>query len=296
MAGVGEQHQGEQPDRLGVVGHRGVQPAGQADGLGRQLPALELGAGGGRVALVEDQVEHVAHDGEPLVALARATGASKRAPASVIRCLARLIRWAIVASGTRNAAAISAVVSPPTARSVSATCDGGVSAGWQHRKQQGELVVGPGRPRRAAAASSASAGRRAPSASSRRRRAAGGADLVGRAGATRPSPASRGVARARPRPATAAPPPAAPPAPRPRTRRSRRSGGRARRGPAARARAAGPRRSSAPVDITARLRAAQSSSAVPPCMSGRTSISVRSADGISAAISRARSRLSQSTT
>src|SRR5690348_3097002 len=35
-------------------------------------------------------------------------------------CLARLIRCAIVASGTRNASAISCVVNPPTARNVSA--------------------------------------------------------------------------------------------------------------------------------------------------------------------------------
>ena len=43
--------------------------------------------------------------------------------------LARLIRWAIVASGTKNALAISAVVSPPTARSVSAMAEGGLRAG-----------------------------------------------------------------------------------------------------------------------------------------------------------------------
>ena len=47
-------------------------------------------------------------------------------------CLARLIRCAIVASGTRNALAISAVVKPPTARNVRAIADDGVSAGWQH--------------------------------------------------------------------------------------------------------------------------------------------------------------------
>jgi hypothetical protein len=34
----------------------------------------------------------------------------------LIVCFARLIRCAIVASGTRNARAISAVVRPPTAR------------------------------------------------------------------------------------------------------------------------------------------------------------------------------------
>jgi hypothetical protein len=43
--------------------------------------------------------------------------------------LARLIRCAVVDSGTRNARAISAVLSPPTARSVSASCDGADNAG-----------------------------------------------------------------------------------------------------------------------------------------------------------------------
>ena len=51
-----------------------------------------------------------------------------------MRCFARLIRWAMVASGTRKALAISDVVSPPTARSVSAIAEAGVSAGWQHMK------------------------------------------------------------------------------------------------------------------------------------------------------------------
>jgi hypothetical protein len=42
------------------------------------------------------------------------------------------MRWATVASGTRNARAISTVLSPPTARRVRATCDTVVSDGWQH--------------------------------------------------------------------------------------------------------------------------------------------------------------------
>src|SRR5690606_38675159 len=42
------------------------------------------------------------------------------------------MRCAIVSSGTVHAAAISAVVSPPTARNVSATDEAGVSDGWQH--------------------------------------------------------------------------------------------------------------------------------------------------------------------
>ncbi len=42
-----------------------------------------------------------------------------------------MIRAAIVGSGTRNPRAISAVVSPPTSRRVSATRDSGARAGWQ---------------------------------------------------------------------------------------------------------------------------------------------------------------------
>ena len=54
--------------------------------------------------------------------------------ASTILRLARTIRWAIAASETRNAAAISWVVKPATARRVSATCDSWASAGWQQVK------------------------------------------------------------------------------------------------------------------------------------------------------------------
>lgn len=49
-------------------------------------------------------------------------------------CLARLIRCAMVASGTRNARAISAVVKPPMARKVNAIAEASVSARWQHMK------------------------------------------------------------------------------------------------------------------------------------------------------------------
>ena len=57
-------------------------------------------------------------------------------PEASMRCFARLMRCAIVASPTRNALAISAVVSPPTARSVRAIAEAGVSAGWQHMKSR----------------------------------------------------------------------------------------------------------------------------------------------------------------
>src|SRR5438132_826480 len=54
--------------------------------------------------------------------------------ASRILPLARTSRWAMVGSGTRKARAISAVVSPPRSRSVSATWATRASAGWQQVK------------------------------------------------------------------------------------------------------------------------------------------------------------------
>ncbi len=55
-------------------------------------------------------------------------------PARSILCLARTRRLAIVGSGMRNAFAISAVVRPASARSVSATRPSSGSAGWQQVK------------------------------------------------------------------------------------------------------------------------------------------------------------------
>ena len=94
---------------------------------------------------------------------ASSAGSSNRSPDSLIFCLARLIRCAMVASGTRNAPAISAVVRPPTARSVSATADAGVSAGWQHSDSSTSVSSWP--------LAGAGAGSCAAPASSRRRRA-----------------------------------------------------------------------------------------------------------------------------
>src|SRR5215218_7419326 len=67
--------------------------------------------------------------------------------ASRILFFARTSRWAIVASGTRNACAISAVDSPPTSRSVSATRAAGARAGWQQVKsmRSRSVPVGAGR-------------------------------------------------------------------------------------------------------------------------------------------------------
>ena len=78
-------------------------------------------------------------------------------------CLARPMRLAMVASGTRNARAISAVVSPPTARSVSASWEGTGSTGWQHISSRARESSCPG--------GAWSDGSRAATAASRRRRA-----------------------------------------------------------------------------------------------------------------------------
>ncbi len=55
-------------------------------------------------------------------------------PASLILRFARESRRFIVSSGTRKARAISSVVSPPSARNVSATCASSASDGWQQVK------------------------------------------------------------------------------------------------------------------------------------------------------------------
>ena len=105
-----EQHQREQAQRLGLVRHQLDEQAAEPDRLGAQVVADERVARAGRVALVEDQVD----DGEHARAAARAgrrrAGTRYGMRASRILPLARTSRCAIVASGTRNARAISAVV------------------------------------------------------------------------------------------------------------------------------------------------------------------------------------------
>ncbi|OIJ90076.1 hypothetical protein BIV25_32790 [Streptomyces sp. MUSC 14] len=77
-AGVSEQHQREQPGHLAVLGQLRVHRPGQPDRLAGEVGADQLGARGSGVALVEDQVEHVQHDPQPLLAL-RALGQGERA-------------------------------------------------------------------------------------------------------------------------------------------------------------------------------------------------------------------------
>ena len=76
-----------------------------------------------------------------LACCSSAAGIRNGTPDALIRCLAREMRCAIVASSTMNARPISAVVNPPTARSVRAIAEAGVSAGWQHMNRTVKRVV-----------------------------------------------------------------------------------------------------------------------------------------------------------
>ena len=117
------------PGGLGVVGHELGEQAPEADRLGAQLGAHEPVAGAGRVALVEDEVDDGEHAGQAIGHLGVAGHAVGDPCAAAILRLARTRRWAIVGSGTRKARAISAVVSPPSVRRVSATRASIASAG-----------------------------------------------------------------------------------------------------------------------------------------------------------------------
>ena len=87
---------------------------------------------------VVDEREHAQHDGQ-ITGFAEVRSRRLR--------FARLIRCAIVASGTKKASAISRVDRPPTARRVSAICEAGESTGWQHQNSRSSVSspcsVGP---------------------------------------------------------------------------------------------------------------------------------------------------------
>ena len=120
-----------------------------------------------------------------------------------MRCLARLMRCAMVASGTRNARAISAVVRPPTARSVSATWEGGGQRRVAAQEQQGQrVVVRPGR--RPVAGGGVVGGSSAATVTSRRRRALLAAPLVDQPRERDGDQPGRAGCPGRPAPATAA--------------------------------------------------------------------------------------------
>ena len=119
--GVGEEDEGQQAGDVRVVGQQGAQHPGQVEGPLHEVAPDQIGASRrgvpGRVEEVDDGEHGVDARGE--FRRRAAPGYGMRAMA--IFFLARVMRAAIVASLTRNARATSAVVSPQSRRSVSAT-------------------------------------------------------------------------------------------------------------------------------------------------------------------------------
>ena len=192
-----------------------------------QLAPHELVAGRRRVALVEHEVHDGQHRVEPLgqLALARAPGRGCGRRGS---CASRARAAAPSSAPARGRRARSPrVVSPPSVRSVSATCASAASAGWQQVKiSRSRSSAMPSR-------------RRPPSPSARSSRELRGlsvhalaAQAVDRLVARGRGEPRAGVARARRRAATARARRRTPPAPPPRRGRSRRGGGSAWRAPA----------------------------------------------------------------
>jgi hypothetical protein len=113
-------HERDQAVDLGLLGREPGQDAPQAQRLVAQRGPHPVVARRGRIALVEDEVDDLEHRGQPRGELGP-RGISKGTPASARVRFALTMRWATVASLTRKARASSAVVRPPSRRSVSAT-------------------------------------------------------------------------------------------------------------------------------------------------------------------------------
>ena len=175
-----EQHQGEQPgEPPACVGHAGARAAGSGGsprGTARSAAPSRRAVLG--VALVEERGRaRAARERSALGTVVARTAYEQPAPEradpgpSRARCAAPS---SPPARGTHYA--ISAVVRPPTARRVRASCDGADSDGWQHQEQQRQRVV-VDRPASCAGTSHAmtrsSRSRRARVAAPQRRRAAG---------------------------------------------------------------------------------------------------------------------------
>ena len=94
-----ELHQRDQPVHLRLVGHERSEHASEAQRLGAELGSHPVLPVGGRIALVEDEVDHLEHGAEP-AARSSPAGTSKGTPALAIVFLARTMRWAMVGSGT----------------------------------------------------------------------------------------------------------------------------------------------------------------------------------------------------
>ena len=135
-------HQRDQAVDLGLV------RAAARPGCGPRRSASSQSAGphpvvaGGRgVALVEHEIDHLEHRGQPRASLRRR--AAPRTARSPRRACAWRARSAARRSAprTRNARAISSVVRPPSRRSVSATRASVESTGWQAMNIEAQQVV-----------------------------------------------------------------------------------------------------------------------------------------------------------
>ena len=119
------------PCTSGSSGSSAGEDAAEPQRLLEQLRPHPVVAGGGGVALVEDQVDHLEHRARAARAARRARAPrTARAPRSACAWRARSAARRSP-PGTRYARAISCVVSPPSSRSVSATRASVESTGWQ---------------------------------------------------------------------------------------------------------------------------------------------------------------------
>jgi hypothetical protein len=119
LSRVGQQQQGEEAADLRLVRHQPGEDACEADGVLAQVdPRRRPGPG------VVDEIEDAEDGSEPVRQLRLARHPVGDA-AALILCFARTRRFAMVGSGTRKDRATSAVVSPPSSRSVSAICASG---------------------------------------------------------------------------------------------------------------------------------------------------------------------------
>ena len=101
-----QEHEREQRGDLGIVGQPVAEQAAQVEGFGRQVATAEVRSAARGVALVEDEVDDASTDARRVVRESM-SGSANGCPESATVRLARLMRWAMVASGTKKAVAIS---------------------------------------------------------------------------------------------------------------------------------------------------------------------------------------------
>ena len=134
-AGRVEVHEREQGEGLRDRAHGMLrQQRGQPDGLVAQLAADRLLGVRGEVSLVEQQVEHRVHAGQPRAAAPPAAASRASGGASRSRSRARARRLCTLASEVNSRSAISAVLKPHSVFSASTSRDSRGMASSQQTK------------------------------------------------------------------------------------------------------------------------------------------------------------------